>query len=190
MRKYVISLAQGSAAFKWARNTVLRKNRTAVCCSAFWHSHVHTRLLHSGATTNSGASGHLSYVQEEWVWSGFQDAYLSVVECQAWDCDISQDCTHTQHTPSNTYSEGFRAFPTHVKPPMWPVGYCFKGTRNLSKGCEDLSAVINQILYSECVGWFFVGGLSCTGKFTSFRELSKLCFVQSCEVNHTYLVPK
>lgn len=69
------------------------------CVFHFWRSHVHTRLLHSRATTNSRALGRLSYKQEEWVWNGFQDTYLSVVECQARNCDFSQGCTYTQHHP-------------------------------------------------------------------------------------------
>lgn len=88
------------------------------CVFRFWHSHVHTRLLHSGVTTNSRALGRLSCIQEEWVWNGFQDTYLSVVGCQAWNCDISQDCTYKTH-PSQytfTYTGIFRAFPTDVRP--------------------------------------------------------------------------
>lgn len=90
------------------------------CVFRFWHSHVHTSLLHSGVTTNSRALGYLSQRQEEWAWNGFQDTYLSVVECQAWICDISQDYMYTQQIPPSSHISTctgiFRAFPTNVKP--------------------------------------------------------------------------
>lgn len=80
------------------------KEEQKSCVFRFWHSHVHTRLLDSGVPTNSTALGRLSCVQEEWVWSGFQDTYLSVVECQAEGCDISQDRTYTQRRPHSTHT--------------------------------------------------------------------------------------
>lgn len=112
------------------------------CVFRFWHSHVHTRLLHSGVTPSGLLLYIYIYTQEEWVWKGFQDTYLSVVECQAWSCDISQDCKYTQHTPpkthKSTYTGIFRAFPTNVKPgeitrqlQCGLKGYIFKRTRNL-----------------------------------------------------------
>lgn len=86
------------------------------CVFRFRRSHVHTRLLYSGVKTNSRASRHLSL--EEWVWNGFQDTCLSVVECQTQSCDISQDCTYTQH--AERFSEHFHS--SNVAPKVIPLG--------------------------------------------------------------------
>lgn len=131
VREYVISLAQGSATFKWARNTVL-------------HSHVHTCRLHSGIATNR-PRGILYCAQEEWVWNGFQDAYLSVVKCRARHWHFARLRVHATHPSQCTH----RDFSGISQPaPMRPIGYLFKRRRNLSMGCENVS----KVFVGDCIG--------------------------------------
>lgn len=71
------------------------------CVFSFWHSHVHTRLFSFKSHYKQQGLGASLYIQEERVWNGFQDTYLSVVERQAWICEFSQNCMYTQYTPCN-----------------------------------------------------------------------------------------
>lgn len=51
VRKYVMSLAQGSVAFKWAWNMVLRKNRKAVCSAFGIHMYTHASFIQDSLQT-------------------------------------------------------------------------------------------------------------------------------------------
>ena len=121
MRKYVISLAHGSLAFKWASNTVRRWNRIAVCSTFFFcfRMYTHVPFIQESLTCSRGLGAsfiHTGRMGLEWL-PGHIPVCCRVSSTEPWH--FTRPHTHAAHPSQRTRSTQtriFRAFPTKVKP--------------------------------------------------------------------------
>lgn len=116
------------------------------CVFRFWASTcTHTPRSFRDHYKQQGPGVSFIYTQEEWVWNGFQD----IPVCCRMSSMKRWLHVHTTHPfPVHTlctykgvfwaFSHKCKSWEDYARAPMWPTGYLFKRTRNLSMGCEDL----------------------------------------------------